>query len=409
MFKNHQELYKVSASTGKTQVWKGWTVGDDVCSCYGQINGKMQTNTYKATPKNVGRSNETTKEEQAQVELQAMYKDQIENKHYFTSEVEAIEKAQVCRIPRKVYNYKDHKQKHVNDTMYSSIKFNGSRGCVVDGVFYSKIGRQEDIKVERLRRVVEVLGQRATFDAEVYAHGLSLQRIRSAWLKPVRTDKEVIKVAKDKAKNRGEVFSGKTQEDAISYLGYNPNEDAGKLKFYVFDIPTDTNKPYSERIKDMDQLRWLCSDLKLMDSFVFEYPDLTHSNEEREILLQEVVDKGYEGLVHYLPDGVYEYGKRSLNTLKAKPRYDSEALVTGVEICKNGEGKLLLKACDALGGVTFKAMMKGDHTSRMFEVQKQFIGKWVTFAYEELSDSGKPTKPVAHETRLCDAKGQPLE
>ena len=131
--------------------------------------------------------------------------------------------------------------------------------------------------------------------------------------------------------------------------------------------------------------------------------------EERLKLREEWVAQGGEGMVHYDPDGVYEYGKRSSNTLKDKPRYDAEALVTGVEMCKNGEGKLLLKACDELEGVTFKAMMKGDHASRMFDVQEQFIGKWVTFAYEELSNAGKPTKPVVHETRLCDAKGQPLE
>ena len=54
-------------------------------------------------------------------------------------------------------------------------------------------------------------------------------------------------------------------------------------------------------------------------------------------------------------------------------------------------------------------MMKGDHASRMHEIQEQFIGKWVTFKFEELSEKGVPTKPVVEETRLCDTSGSPVQ
>ena len=411
MFKNRQELYKVSASTGKTQVWKAWSLKDEVCSNYGQLGGKMQTNSYKALPKNVGRSNETTATEQAQVELQAMYKDQMDNKHYFLSEIEAIEKAKVCRIPRKVTNFNKRKDKYENKTLYASLKFNGSRGCVVEGEFFSKIGRKEEIKVNHIKEVIsklKYLGY-ATFDAEVYAHGLPLQRIRSAWLKPVRTDKEIIKVAKDFAKSIGEKFTSKEVTEAVEYLGYNPNEDAPLLKLHIFDIPSDTDRGYLTRQEWMRNMQDSTDFDKITRYVEFEYGVRTENNKEREILLKDAVDNGYEGLVYYEPEGVYEYGKRSTNTMKEKPRLDGEGLVTGVELCKNGEGKLLMKASEALGGVTFKCMMKGSRESRNYEVQQQFIGKWVTFKYEELSKAGIPTKPVAEETRLCDAKGQPLE
>lgn len=413
MYYNNQELFKVSASTGKTQIWFAMAVDGEVVSSYGQLGGKLQVDKYVAEPKNVGRSNETDKTTQATVELQAMYKDKITNGHYFESEVEAHKASEVCRIPRKVTNFKDKKHLYENTTMYTSTKFNGSRGCVVDGNLYSKIGRKEDIKVENLKYALDTLFSNypddTNFDAEVYAHGLSLQRIRSAFLKPVKTDKEVIKVAKDLAKKVGDSGSFNTVEDAVLFLGYNPNEDAHELSFYVFDVPDSEGLVFEERIHKMSLLEDEVDSLGLTNYFVFEYPVLTHSNEERLKLRNKVVDEGYEGLVHYLPNGVYEYGKRSTNTLKDKPRYDAEALVTGVEVCKNGEGKLLLKACDELGNVTFKGMMKGDHQSRMFEVQKGFIGQWVTFSYEELSKAGVPTKPTVYETRLCDDKGQPLE
>lgn len=408
MIEELSKLYKVSPSTGKTQIWFGWTEGKLVKCSYGQLNGRLQVNTYEAKPKNKGKINETTAEEQAKIELQAMYVAQKDNKHYHFTEELAKEAASKCIEPRKITNYKD-RYTTMPDTLLTSIKENGSRACVLKGQLYSKIGRPEDIKVDHLRKAVEHLGDSATFDAEVYAFGLSLQRIRSAWLKPVKTDKEIVAVAKNLAKSKGESFTSKCPVEAIEYLGYNPNEDAPLLKFYVFDIPDTTGKPFTERVKDILSFDNLVNMAGISHCFEMLLPVVTESHEQRMDMLSEVCREGHEGLVHYDPDGAYEFGKRSTNTCKSKPRLDSEALVTGVEICKNGEGKLLLKACDALNNVTFKAMMKGTHTTRMYSVQKQFIGKWVTFEYEELSGAGKPTKPTVVETRLCDVTGEPLE
>lgn len=413
-FKHNQELYKVSVSTGKMQTWEGWVDSDEVCSRYGQLDGKKQTSKYQAVPKNVGRSNETTCFEQAEVELQALYEDAISNKHYRTTKEEAEKVAKANLQPRKVTNYKDRYDK-MPSTLLSSVKENGSRACVLKGQLYSKIGRPEDIKVEHLRLAVEKLHSYglATFDAEVFAFGLPLQRIRSAWLKPIKTDKEIVKIAKDRAKKKGELFPSKCPILACEYLGYNPNEDAPKLKFHIFDIPDTTGKPFTERVVDMEtlqlQLNGIVCSGEIRDCIEFLHPVVTNSHQEREEMLAEVYNEGHEGLVHYEPDGIYEFGKRSTNTAKAKPRLDGEALVIGIEKCKNGEGKLLLRCSDSLDNVEFSAMMKGTHESRMYSVQEQFIGKWVNFKYEELSEAGKPTKGVVEETRLCDFEGNPLD
>lgn len=410
-----QELYKVSASTGKMQVWKAWTEGEKVFCEWGELGGKQQQKVYSAEPKNVGRSNTTTSEEQALIESVAMYQSQVDNKHYKHSQIEAAEAAEVCRIPRKVTNYKDRHAK-MSDTLLSSVKFNGSRACVVDGNLYSKIGRLEEVKVKHLKYAIEALGNQVTFDSEVYAFGLSLQRIRSAWLKPVKTDKEIVKIAKDRLKNsgKGDPKKVKTFQDAIDVLGYNPNEDAPKLKFYVFDIPTDKDTSFSNRLEDMHYLEYVIRSKGLSSHFQFSYPQVTHSHEERMKVLTKVVDMGYEGLVHYEPEGVYEYGKRSTNTAKSKPRYDSECKVVEVTKDKNGEGLLHCIACDELDNVKFKCKMKverrdGKRYERDYETMTSLIGKWITFSYEELSEKGIPTKQVGEEERNCDDQGRPLE
>jgi hypothetical protein len=403
LYTQKQTLYKISISTGKMQIWSSWSEGAKVLTQYGQQNGKMQISEYTAEAKNVGRANSTTSEEQAVVEVEAQYKDQIDNKHYRLTEEEAQALADDNKEPRKIQNYKDHGHK-MSDILYSTVKKNGSRACILDGQLYSKIGRPEEIKVEHLRKAVEKLHEAgvADFDSEVYAHGLSLQRIRSAWLKPVKTEKEVAKIRRD--------YKNQTGKD----LPYDPNEDAAKLKFHVFDIP-DRTKTYTERVEDMQALKRYVNTTALLDCFEFIFPSPTKSKEERLNLRDIVVQQGYEGLVHYEPDGMYEFGKRSSNCMKDKPRYDSEALVTGVEKCKDGSGKLLLKACNALDNVVFKCMMKKDRRDgksypRDYETMLGLIGKWITFSYEELSDGKNcPTKPVGEEVRECDNEGNPLQ
>ena len=410
---NKQELYKVSQSTGKLQVWKGWTEGVEVFCEWGEVGGKMQQKVYTAEPKNTGRSNETTATQQANLELAAMYQSQMDNSHYKLSQIDAIESSETCRVPRKITNYKDRHDK-MSDTLLTSLKLNGSRACVIEGKLYSKVGRQEDIKVDHLREAVEQLGT-VNMDCEVYAHGLSLQRIRSAWLKPVKTDKEIIKIANERSGKKGIAGKFKKLSDAVEYLGYNPNEDAPKLKLFVFDIPTDTDADFDNRVVWMEKLDYEVTNFyKLKHCIDFLYPTRTTSHLQRMELLAKVHSNGYEGLVHYEPTGVYEFGKRSTNTAKSKPRVDGEAKVISVECDKNGEGVLLCVASDELDNVEFKCKMKverrdGNRYERDYESMLTLVGKWITFAYEELSDAGVPTKCVGECERECDEQGRPLE
>lgn len=394
-----KQLFKVSLSNGKVSVWQCWSEGAEVFTTFGTLEGKQQTQSYTAKAKSVGKSNETSPEEQALLEVGTAYVAQRKNKHYRDTIEEAQALADECTIPRKVHNFKDHGHK-LTYPLYASIKKNGSRGCVLNGALYSKIGLKEDVKVSRIKNALIALGN-PTLDAEVYSHGMSLQRIRKCWLKPVRTEKELVKMRKDYLKKMGKA------------LPYNPNEDADELQLHVFDVPAK-GVPFEERLQLMRELDNQVTLMKLDDVIKFIYPVLINSPEEGEALRDEVVADGYEGLVYYQADDMYEFGTRSYTCQKDKPRYDSECLVLGVEECKNGDGKLLVRACDKLDRVEFKVMMKVsrrdglDYPRKVVDMEK-LIGKWITFAYEELSDKGVPTKPTGEEERKCDSTGMPLE
>ena len=405
-----KKMYKKSLANGSMQVWQAWVEGDELHSLSGNLDGKMKPSVVKCKPKNTGKTNATTAEEQAMVELEAKYKSQEENKHY-RSCMEAAERlADDCKIPQKVENYKDHSDK-LPDDIYSSIKLNGSRACVLDGSLYSKVGRKEVVKVPHLKKLLnEMTGLFNTFDAEVYAHGLSLSRIRSAWLKPVKTSKEVIGIAKDRLDHlhdpRDKNHPIQNVDQAIASLGYNPNDDAALLKFHVFDIPV-VDTTFEQRVVLLSMMKSYIEG-RYSDCITVVLPNRM-SKAEVPAYRDEVVSQGYEGLVHYDPKGCYKFGIRTYNTLKDKPRYSAEALVIGCNEAKNGSGTLTLRGGEELGGVLFNGVMKGDAALKNYHQQVKFIGQWVTIEYEDLSDKGVPQKIVVTESRLCDNNGNPLE
>ncbi|APC44371.1 DNA ligase [Pseudoalteromonas phage PH357] len=402
-------LYKID-NKDKVRVWKAWNVEDNVYVEHGILDGKLQQSVYVAEPKNIGKVNETTGTTQAEIEVKALYEDQTTNQHYRNSVEEAQKVKDANLIPRKILNYKDGWKK-LPEKCITSIKLNGSRACIIDGQLYSKIGRPEEVKHDKIREGIELADKLgfSNLDCEVYADGLSLQRIRSAWLKPIKTAKEVCDIANKRFNLKGSSRL-KCVVEAIKLLGHDPNEDTKLIKLYVFDIPSKDERGYEERLEEVESFRSLVdSNPALKEVFDFCVYSWTYSHQRRVDKLKSVHLNGYEGLVHYDPKGVYEFGKRSSNTQKAKPRLDSEAFVLDVTKDKSGQGVLLLKANDAMENVEFKAKMKGDAESRSYEKQLQYVGKWVNYQYEELSDNGIPTKPVVIGERLCDDSGNPLE
>lgn len=363
-------LYKYT-KTGSVQTWVCFSDGDEVVSIYGQLDGKLQESRYTCEAKNVGRSNATTPEQQAIAEVESAYEDRIQNKHYRETLEEAQEVVDACIVPMKVINYKDHPNKVKYPCMISTKK-NGSRAMFKDGKVISKAGRVEEFKVGHITDQVKQLSM--DVDGEVYRHGWSLQRIQSARKKP--------------------------------------NEDTPELELHVFDIPV-RGKTLSERNSMLVNLKQEVAQKGLSHIKVC-IRWAVMSQDQLDYSFEYDVSKGYEGLVIWNEGGMYEFGNRSNEVLKWKPRYDSEAKIIDVTKDKNGNGKLHLQACDALGNVKFKAMMKvhrrdGKEYPRDYDSMCAIKGKWITFSYEELSDKGVPLKPIGESIRVCDNSGEPLE
>ena len=358
-------LYKVN-NKGTIQTWKGWVEDSFVVVEYGALDGKLRQDTYEALSKNIGKANMTTPQEQAIVEVAAKYIDKVDNKHYRYTIEEAKAFKEDCKTPMRLVNYKDFSHKVVFPC-YAQYKFNGSRVEVMDRVVHNKKGVVETCKVKHLQESINSLG--LDFDSEVYAHGLALQDIRSAWTKP--------------------------------------NENSHKLKFVIFDKPK-AGLTFKERIEDLYDLVD-CITILGLDNIQVCLPKLIWDQEELDDYYEQALAEDYEGIVIRNQDGMYEFGTTSHDVFKRKPRYDTEAKVLKVTIDKLGHGVLHTVLSDAFNNVKVKGKMKGSHEERLYENQLQYVGQWITLEYEELSNKGIPTKPSFQEPRKCDDTGEPLE
>lgn len=351
-------------SKGDLRIWSVFTDGADVVVKHGKLGGKIQEKRYTTEPKNVGKTNETTPEEQAKLEAEAKYVKQLKS-GYFPTKEEALDFQEFT--PMKAHNYKDYSDRVVYPC-YMQPKLNGQRLMIdKNGVAWSKQGEPLELPAH-WQGVKELAIELGGLDGEVYAGleskgGLSLQRIVSAFRKP--------------------------------------NNDTHKLLYYIYDLP----QSISQRERHNTLRTFVRNPL---DSVVLVPGVLVNSKEEADIFYEKCVDMKYEGAVYRMLDGVYEFGKRSYNLIKRKPRQTAEAKVLSVEKDRNNWGIL---NCEMETGVRFKCQMKvdaGKKNYREHDNALELVEKFIEFEYEELSDDGVPTKPVGVNIRELNKNLEPV-
>ena len=353
-------------SKGNLRVWSIFTEDAEVVVKYGKLGGKIQEKRYTAVGKNFTKTKKTTPIQQAILEADAKCVKKLKS-GYFHDKDDALNFDEFT--PMKAHNYNEYAHK-IDFPCSMQPKLNGQRLIIDDnGIAWSKQGERL-----KLPHHWEGVCSYAMFcgglDGEVYAGlesqgGLSLQRIISAFRKP--------------------------------------NEDTHKLRYYVYDTPV-LNVPWSSRCLSQDEhFHEAPSCVVTVDTTYVETPQQGHD------LYNQYVLAGYEGAVYRNFEGVYEYGKRSYNLIKRKPRQTTEAIVKSVDEDRNKCGVLL---CELENGVQFKCLMRVDASEenyRLYVNAVRLIGKTIEVEFEEYSDSGVPTKPSGIGVRPVDNYGRPLQ
>ncbi len=353
---------------GNIKTWEVTTNGADVIVTHGRLGGKLQTKVTTSSPKNIGKKNETTAEQQAEKDAESKWNKQYDKGYRVTKE-DALSAASENLRPMLASDYT--KVGHsINYPCDVSRKLDGVR-CIEKfdkvSTFTSRGGK--DYKVpEHIAKELELLHSKISFkvlDGELYIHGIELQDIVSCVKKH--------------------------------------NENTPKLKFYIFDVPSD--KEWEFRCNDLEEIEKAIEDLELGSIEVVTNEFAADEPQAREIMLK-YMEEGYEGLMLRNLEGKYEWNNRSRNLQKWKDFEETEAFVLSFSEDNNDEAVLLAQLPS---GATFGVKMRGTHEYRHKLNGPNFIGSWITVRYQQLTKDGVPQFPTGIAVRDCDADGNPKE
>lgn len=356
-------LYK-STKSGATQQWSVEVQGDSFICTYGQLGGKLQTQTTLCEPKNIGRSNETTAAQQAQLEADALVAKKLKSGYSYDSTAPVT-----VQLAMKVKSYQDQVN-NVKFPCFSSIKLNGVNAIYrrSEGVLtiYSR-GGEVYPPIPHLESTIHYamdLINSNELNGELYIHGEHLQDIQSAVKKP--------------------------------------NDLSAKLSFCIFDIADSTEEFYA-RVLAMELLPAYAPALQ-PSVFAIGNP-VCLSHDDIEAHYNSAIAQGFEGTVIKNSTALYQHNVRSSDMFKYKKTQSAEFLIDSYNLDKNGLPVFVMQ-CDA---GTFKAKPVG--TKEFWSAFNPFdyVGKYATVEYETFSKDGIPLKPIFISLREVDSAGEAKE
>ena len=347
------ELFKKD-SKGRLRFLHIDTDMDTIVQVSGLIDGKHVTNVSQCEPKNVGRSNETSAIEQAEIEATAKYNKKLKEGYFKTPE-EAENNVVVLPMLAKVFEKEERK---VTYPCYAQPKLDGMRGLgdCKNATLTSRSGN----KIETLNHITSQLPYMGVvLDGELYAHGETFQE-NMRMIKKYR--------------------SGKTEN----------------VKYHVYDIVMEA--PFKDRL---NILKSLC----LKHPEVLEYVPTTIIGSKEELVAFHAynISEGYEGTIVRHDDDGYKLNGRSSSLLKLKDFEDMT--LTLMDVIPSEKRPTHGKPIFFWEGAENNRLGAGISLSHaeaedLLANKHLHIGKACELRFFEYSDTGVPRHPVMYGFRL---------
>jgi len=395
-------LYK-TVKSGREQEWKIWTDGPNTYHTFGFIDGKMRDPIAREChPKNVGKANATTAEEQAEKEALAKWVQQVEKGYTpkcskgqkMASEAlanriekgsnktsgKALNKEKQLLADEVAHNVKIMKGKMFNQIKRDIVpglvqgKFDGVRckaGLSGDGVAMTSssgkqfvyLGHIKEALSEALKKWKEYAGYDLTLDGECYVHGEPFNLI-TACCRSTRS---------------------------------NPHDEESLMEYHIFDVDIPDMKQ-TDRIKVLKKFFKKCvtSDMPLIMAETYNC-----DASQIDTYLQKFIDMGFEGLIYRFPDGIYNTKSLHVDDVfKYKRFFDEEFEIIGAKEGKGTEkGKVVWKCICPGGDFDVRMMGTREECQELFKNRDQYIGKQLTVTFQEKSPKGVPRFPVGKAVR----------
>jgi DNA ligase-1 len=290
----HRTIFKFD-TTKRLRVWYMEVEGDSYRTVSGLQDGQKVTTEWTiALPKNVGKANATTAEEQAISEVEAQYKKQLAQGGYHET-IEAAKNGATFFEPMLAKKYEDFLKKP-SWPVYTQPKLDGVRCIVNINGMWSREGKPIIACPHIFEALKPFLEERPSlvFDGELYNHDLKDD-----------FNKIISCVRKQKP----------TQEDI--------DEAAKLVQYHVYDL-FDENHP-----------EWNFDERYLSENVYYDDKVITHvitsnckDQEDLDRLYAEFMSEGYEGQMIRI-NAPYE-NKRSKYLLKRKEFMDEEFEVVSI-------------------------------------------------------------------------------
>ena len=320
---------------------------------YGQVGGKETvTSTEITTGKNIGRSNETTKLEQANLEAMSTWKKQVEAG--FTVDQESN---QVVTILPMLANKWEDRSHNISEPFYVQPKLDGVRMIIgrYQGTLKTLSRTGKVFKMPHIEKVVGSLLEEGQFlDGELFSDELTFQEITG-------------------------VCGSKK----------NTSQYIDKIKFHVFDYFDLAN--LGETFKNRSiELHTRFSDVcVLVATFVL------FKKGEVQFWHDKFVSQGHEGIMIRDAKGPYLLNQRSNHLLKLKAFQTEEYMIIGASEGKGSDAGTVIWECVGPKG-SFSVRPKGTRDERIkwFQNYEKYLGKKLTVQFQNLTDGGIPRFPV---------------
>lgn len=372
LFKFELPTLYARSHTGAILEWDIEIEGNKYRTITGQQGSpnKITSKWTIAEGKNKGQANETTDEQQAQLEADSKWKKKIKREGYW-EDVRHIDNVSRFIEPMLAQKLRDHPDKVKLPCMVDK-KYNGGRMVTSIAGMFTRKG-EPYAAIPHIWEYLEPLFEKypdLVLDGELYNHDLRFKL--NELMKIVRTTKSK-KITPELLRRSEEI-----------------------VRYYVYDgygfngITSDTgNLERRKALKDF---------LKGIPYVVWVPYRIANSLEEVYEIYDGDVKDGYEGSMIRNCDAPYEIGKRSYNLLKVKPTDDSEGTIIKINEGTGNTSGLAATATVVWNGpdgkTEFDATFMGSVETRqdILKNPHNWVGQEVTFLYNGLT--GKfPRKP----------------
>jgi len=341
----NKTLYKQD-SKGRLRLLKVTTENGNVIQESGLLDGKTVMHIRECSPKNTGRANATTSEEQAIIEATSIVKRKI-REGYSESVEDAMNNTTLLPMLAKSVNSKE-----LTFPVYTQPKLDGMRAFCTNESAISRTNK----KIETVNHVLIDIDDGITLDGELYAHGITFQ--------------ENMKLIK------------KARPETVD------------IKFHVYDLPSAPGG-FADRYSKLAEVVKGYRNVELVETATI--------NTVKELEEQHAyyLSLGYEGTIIRIDGQPYEFNKRSSQLLKFKDFIDEVYPIIDVVPSSRVPEQGVVR-CVAPDGQEFNCGMKMTHEERtdILLNKDKVIGKKAEVRFFEYTDGGLPRFPVYHGYRL---------